>query len=151
MKKITKNEIQNVLRTGEVTDIWRICYKVIGRRPTDTEVYNFVRAYAPTKKIYNMALYFAYVRKPKQNKTTLSENYRVKNCRHIAMRMLREEIANGITPYSKRPMIWGNNLYFAPPVYWHEDYNMYFSMPIKGNERFCELLFRVADKYYNYN
>lgn len=148
MKKTTKKEIRNVLRTGEVTYIWRICYKVIGRRPTSLEVYNFVRAYAQTKKIYNMALYFAYVRKPRNNELKRNVDFHFANCRHIAMSMFRQEISTEITSYTKRPIIWENSLFFASPVYRQEDYNKRYIMPVKGNERFCELLCRVGDKYF---
>lgn len=148
MKKITKNEIQNVLRTGEVTDIWRTCYKVIGRRPTSMEVYNFVRSYAPTKKIYNMALYFAYVRKQRYDNAKRNTDFHFANCRHIAMSMLRQEISAEMTSYTKRPIIWGNSLFFASPIYRQEDYNKKYIMPVKGNERFCELLCSVADRFF---
>lgn len=95
-----------------------------------------------------MALYFAYVRKPRNNELKRNVDFHFANCRHIAMSMFRQEISTEITSYTKRPIIWENSLFFASPVYRQEDYNKRYIMPVKGNERFCELLCRVGDKYF---
>lgn len=43
--------------------------------------------------------------------------------------------------------IWGyTNLYLASPDYQHEDYNKSILLPIKGNERACELLIKLSKK-----
>ena len=50
--------------------------------------------------------------------------------------------------YAKRPMLGKTHLYFCSPVYGHDDYNKVRSIPIAGNERFCELLIKYANKYF---
>lgn len=64
-----------------------------------------------------------------------------------AMTMLREWIADPTSNYAKKPMYGFTHLYFCSPVYGHRDYNKWQAIPIKGNERFCELIVKLGEKY----
>lgn len=152
-KRITKKAIQSVVRTGDRTAIWRMCYKVIGKRPKRGDVYHFVEEYAPTVKArrmaYNIACLAGIIRYG-ENVSAMHDYYR-DNIRHITMCMLREEIARGTDNYTKRPIMGKTHLYFASPFFGHKDYNKASVMPIHGNERFCELICKLADKYIPMN
>ena len=147
-KRITKKAIQSVIRTGDRTAIWRMCCHVIGKRPERHEVYNFVTEYAPTVKARRMAYNIAYwgVNRHRCRDKGWYDFYR-DNYRHITMCKLREEIARGTDNYTKRPIMGKTRLYFASPFFGHGDYNKACMMPIRGNERFCELICKLADKY----
>lgn len=60
---------------------------------------------------------------------------------------LRGQLSREIDNYTKRPVLGINHLYFCSPVYGHKDYNKYVMLPIKGNEKFCNLMVALADKY----
>lgn len=147
-ERITKKAIQSVVRTGDRTAIWRMCYKVIGKRPKRGDVYNFVEEYAPTAKARRMAYNVAFwgIYRHRYDSKCGYDFYRY-NYRHMAMCKLREEIARGIDNYTKRPIMGKTHLYFASPFFGHKDYNKASVMTIHGNERFCELICKLADKY----
>ena len=147
-ERITKKAIQSVLRTGDRTAIWRMCFHVIGKRPTRNEVYDFVKDYAPTVKIRRTAYDIAYwgINRHRYDSKGGYDFYR-DNYRHMAMCKLREEIARGTDNYTKRPIMGKTRLYFASPFFGHDDYNKACMMSIRGNERFCDLICKLADKY----
>lgn len=61
---------------------------------------------------------------------------------------LKEQCLDPASNYAKRPMLGHTHLYFCSPVYGHSDYNKWCALPIKGNERFCELVIKYADKFF---
>ena len=148
VKQFTKKFIQSVLKTGNRTRIWHLYFKVTGERPTRSAVYNFVRNNAPTIKVSKKAFDIAYwgINRHHNNGKGGYDYYRV-NVRHITMNTLRDEIARGVDNYTKRPIMGKTHLYFASPLFGHEDYNKTRMLRIEGNERFCELICKVADKY----
>ncbi len=62
---------------------------------------------------------------------------------------LKEQCSNPHSNYAKRPMLGYTHLYFCSPIYGHSDYNKWPALPIEGNERFCELVIKYADKFFN--
>lgn len=152
-KSITKKQIVSVIRTQDSTQIYRLYYQVYGIKPVDVEVCKFIQQFAPTDKLYKAAYNIA-CRSGRKFRPTVELNehctyieWKNANIRQITMQQLRREIARGVDGYTKRPIMGKTNLYFASPVYGHHDYNKSIAMPISGNERFCELICRLADKY----
>lgn len=72
--------------------------------------------------------------------------YTERNERMIAYRKLLEYLKMPKSPYAKRPIYGYTHIYFCSPVYGHKDYNKWRSIPIKGNERFCEILVNVGKR-----
>ena len=67
--------------------------------------------------------------------------------KHQVIAALKKFIADPTSNYAKKPMYGYSNLYFCSPVYGHKDYNKWRAIPIKGNERFCELIVKLGEKY----
>lgn len=152
-KTITKKQIVSVIRTQDATQIYRLYHHIYGIKPVDVEVCKFIQQFAPTDKIYNAAYDIAcHCARKYHSNLSLGEfnkyrEWKKANIRQIVMQRLRYEITRGVDGYTKRPIMGDTNLYFASPVYGHNDYNKFIAMPISGNERFCELICRLADKY----
>lgn len=152
-KTITKKEIVSVIRTQDPTQIYRFYHHIYGIKPVNVEVCKFIQQFAPTDKLYNAAYDITHYSGRKFRLIADMDEYRKHvewekaHIRQLAMQKLRREIARGVDSYTKRPIMGKTNLYFASPVYGHRDYNKSIAMPISGNERFCELICRLADKY----
>ena len=150
---ISKKRIQQVLRTLDRTAIFRLTKTIYG----DAErlhVYDLVRLYGPTQKIRSLARDIAYFNERRHDLVTSVKRhleYQNDNKYHIAMAWFRYFVKKPNSPYAKRPIIGKTNLYFASPIYLHDDYNKWRCMPIAGNERFCETICKLADKYFPTN
>lgn len=150
---ITKKNIQSILRTMDPTQIFRLYYIIFGGKVTRSQVYDFIKNYAPNMKIWNKAWELSHSQKHNEQRNDWNKpwkiiQFREQNAKHIAIQALRDEIARGFDSYTKRPIMGHTHLYFASPVYQHSDYNKWCAMPIKGNEKFCETICRLADKYF---
>ena len=142
-------EIHEVLRSMDRTAIFRLVKTIYGEVDYRM-VYNFVYRYGPTKKIRNYAYDIAYFHL-RRHYYEYDEQYLEfeKSFKyHIAMSWFRYFIKKPNSPYTKRPIMGNTHLYFASPVYLHDDYNKWLCMPIAGNERFCETICKLADKYF---
>ena len=153
-KKFTKKYIQSVLRTEDPTQIYRLVNQVKGT-VTKRVVYEFIDDFAPTQKIARLAYELTYgqnkhhTERQLRGRTAINHLlYREANIKHCVLEAFREEMSRGLDNYTKRPMIEGKHLWFCSPYYGYKDYNKHKMMPIKGNERFCELLVKLADKYF---
>lgn len=152
MKKVTKKEVAKVLRTMDSTQIFHLHFKMFGHSEKH-HVYNFIRDNAPSVKVFKKAYEIAYPNKH-QNERLRYESAILKKhglpCVSKAriVEFLKEQITDVKSPYSKRPMYGFTNLYFCSPIYKHSDYNKHRTIPIKGNERFCEVLIKYADKFF---
>lgn len=150
-KSISKKYIQSVIRTMDATQIFRLVHIIYGGKVEREQVYDFIQEFAPTNKTYKAAYMIAYTRNSYQAEPTAmihaSLSFRKDNEKHIAIQALRDEIARGFDSYTKRPIMGHTHLYFASPVYQHRDYNKWRAMKIEGNEHFCEVICRLADKY----
>lgn len=148
-RTIAKKQIQNILRTENRTEIFRLFHQIYGGKVERKALYLFIQEFAPTLRVREAAYRLAYEKNvlvlPNESANYLS--WRRANIRHIAMSAFRDEVKRGTDRYTKRPMIWHTHLYFCSPIYGHRDYNRWQVMLTKGNERFCELLCQLADKY----
>lgn len=155
-KKFTKKYIQSVLRTEDPTQIYRLVHQVKGVKVvTQHIVFDFIYEFAPTQKIAHSAYELTYGQNKHYTERQLRGaasinylNYYEANIKHCVLEAFREEIKRGLDKYTKRPMIVGKHLWFCSPYYGYKDYNKHKMMPIKGNESFCDLLVKVADKYF---
>lgn len=151
-KNISKKYIQDILRTEDPTQIFRLCHKVCGDTKRST-VYDFFREYAPTVKLYKKAYDIVYGCKRQERAMTDEERTKAveffyANNKHIVVNRLREEIARGLDNYTKVPMMSGRYLHFVSPVYRLADYNAWRAIAVKGNERFCEVVCEVVKKHF---
>lgn len=152
-KNVTKKHIEAVLRSMNQTSIYRLYHKIYGVKPTFSGVFDFIRQFAPTDKVRSEALSLTKSNSDKQallygrdwSKKTIA--YHRSFPLSTAMSIFRHELSRGSDSYSKRPFYGRTHLYFCSPVFGHADYNKSRSVPIEGNERFCELLVRLADKH----
>ena len=152
-EKITKKEIERVLRTLDSTQIFRLYHRIFGDACND-RVFDFVEQYAPTKRIKLAAWRIAYSEKHKWHRQRIDEkvirNHGIYHGNDLIefVAYLKQQCADASSSYAKRPMMGKTHLYFCSPVYGHNDYNKIRSIPIAGNERLCELAIRYADKYF---
>lgn len=154
-KNIAKKSVWSVLRTMDATQIFRLVHIIYGGKVERKQVYDFIREYAPSNRVYDAAYKIAYTGNCHQAEpmamVCASIRFQKENEKHIAIQEFRNEIARGLDSYTKRPIMGKTHLYFASPVYQHSDYNKWRAMEIKGNERFCEVICRLADKYFPIN
>ena len=171
--KATTKEIVKTLRTNDTTKICKLYKRIFGEVPTkeswvyvDGEkitykhldgfaVYQWAKDYATSRKM-DRALYVNLDRASHKWKySCYDEPYR--HAPHGMYEPLRKQYiveellkncADPTSNYAKRPMYGYTHLYFCSPVYGHSDYNKWRAIPIKGNERFCELVVRYADKFF---
>lgn len=155
-KNITKKYIQEVLRTMDSTRIFRLCHIIYGGKVEKSTVYSFIKDFAPTNKIADAAYLLAYIGKEVDMARCDVEAingvaFQHDNEKHLVMESFRNELKRGFDNYTKRPIMGHTYLYWASPFYGHNDYNKSRALPIEGNERFCELICRLADKYFPMN
>lgn len=151
-KNITKKEIQNVLRTMNATKIFRL-HKIMFGNVDRWSISDFIFNYAPTEKVSRAAWKIAY----NNSNAIKRSDYEIISCRlhgrytgkdlKQAVDAVKEYIADPCNPYAKKPMMGFTHLYFCSPAYGHQDYNKWRSIEIKGNEKFCETICKLADKY----
>ncbi len=149
---ISKKNIKSVLRTMDATKIFRLVHIIYGGKVERKQVFDFIKEYAPSDKVAREAYKIAYMGNKYQAEpmamVRASIRFQKDNEKHYAIQCLKENIARGLDSYTKRPIMGHTHLYFASPVYQHSDYNKWRSLEIKGNERFCEVICRLADKYF---
>ena len=149
-KRISKKHIQNVLRTMDRTQIFRLYLQIYGFIDR-SGIYAFINKFSPTNSVYLAAYSLALGREEldySMDQDGKSWQYQQANKYHIAMDWFRYYIKNQNSQYSKRPIIHGSYLFFVSTIYGIDDYNRWKCMPIAGNERFCETICKLADKYF---
>ena len=153
MRKVSKKEIQKVLRTLDTTQIFAMYHRIYGN-VTRKGVYDFIRKYAPSQRVCRNAYDIAYSNKNERKraryeyKSLLRNGFFHGNQRKEVVDKLKEECQDPTSNYAKRPMLGHTHLYFCSPIYGHSDYNKCRMIPIEGNERFCELVIKYADKFF---
>ena len=153
-KRITVKQIQSVLRGMNPTEIFRLYFQIYGGKVERTDVFKFIKKYAPSQKVSRNAYNIAYAKNSNKpistDQTRKAIAWKAANAKHLAIEALKEHIEVWKTnpAYAKRPMMGNINLWFCSPVYGFSDYNKWMSMPIEGNERFCETICKLADKYF---
>lgn len=154
-KSISLKQVHSVLRTKNTTEIFRLYHKIYGGKVEKSAVIRFIEEFAPTIKISRTAFGIVYDSHIKLlHETTFEDvNYhawKVANAKHIALQAFKDNIRmwSESPNYAKRPMMGRTHLWFCSPAFGHRDYNKWCAMPIKGNERFCETICKLADKYF---
>ena len=150
-KSISLKNIQKILRTMDRTQIFRLYVQIFGKLDRN-ELYFFIVLNAPSKRVSRAAYDLAFrraERKYSDEEDRKHWQFIRDNIYHVAIEEFKEYAKNPESPYAKRPMMGYTHLYFASPIYRLEDYNKWEVMPIKGNERFCETICKLADKYFN--
>lgn len=159
-KRISKKYIVKVLRSMNTTEIFRLYHQIYGGKVTADDVYTFIDEFITSLRTYrkihtevfDTLHHYKSIDDPQRlDQSRKAWDFREKNAKHLAVQALREEIARGLDGYTKRPIMGRTHLYFASPVYGHRDYNKWRSIEIKGNEHFCEVICRLADKYFPLN
>ena len=159
-KRITKKHIVKVLRSMNTTEIFRLYHQLYGGKVTEKDVYTFIDEFITSDRTYRKihTEVFNTLHHCKSidalqrlDQSRKSCDFSEKNAKHFAAQALREEISRGLDGYTKRPIMGFTHLYFASPFYGHRDYNKWRSVEIKGNERFCEIMCKLADKYFPLN
>lgn len=159
-KKIPKYEIQRILRTLDPTKIFRLYKSIYGGAIKRVKLYDFIREYAPTRKVYMASCDIAFNRKHTEESIALERAIIRKHGlfnlnrgfrRKIVVDEMKKQICDPCSNYAKRPMYSLDRKYlsFCSPVYRHSDYNRWeCAIEVDGNERFCELVIRYADRYF---
>lgn len=150
-RNITKKEIREVIKSENVNKIFYLYHRIFGGKVRHGDVYNFINEYRPSKKIN--ALHLAYDTK-RDYRIKIDEIMRKNKGRYMqgelsqTISYLRAQIANPKSDYSKKPFIFRGELCFGHPAYLQKDYNFVRFMKVEGNERFCELVCKIGEKYF---
>ena len=150
-KVITKKEIEAVLRSMDQTAIFRTYFKLYGIKPKYHNVARFIKDFAPTKKIEDAAWKLVetnasksdYYYRYNADVAWVAEHWPVS---YIA-KYFKAQLERRFGKYAKKPFLGETHLYFCSPMFGLRDYNKWRSISIKGNEKLCDLLIRIADKY----
>ena len=140
--KITKKEIQRVIRTMDRTQIYRIA-KLSGIDVTyKHSVYYFILYFAPTKRSFNQAYNIAYPTKRYYDGSVFMP------IRH-AIEYAKYQISNGTisTNYRKKLIVGNKNIYWCHPGYEHDDYNKWIAFP--NNDKYRRVSYLI-NKYLGY-
>lgn len=150
-KKVTKKQIRSTLRALNRTEIFRLYAQSFGEVRRSC-LYEWIMSNAPSERIRKSAYSIAYgsdrqgERYPGERKRSF-EFYQA-NPRHCAMGIVRAEFRRGLDKYTRIPYFENNKLRFCNYRYGLSDYNGYVLLYVRDNERFCELLYRVARRYF---
>ena len=153
-KKITVKKIQSVMRGMNPTEIFRLYVQIYGGKVERMAVVRFIQKYAPSKRVYKNAYNIAFTRNANKpistDQSRKSHDWKIANGKHLTIEALKKNIEIWKTDphYAKRPIMCIAHLWFCSPVYRFSDYNKWMSIRIEGNERFCETICKLADKYF---
>ncbi len=145
--KITKKEIQKVLRLQNKTELFKLYKKIYGVIDR-SGICDFVRKYAPSNKVARGAYAIAHI----SQHDCVDDCYKGKHGyfaplpRQEAVDYTKEMVKKP-SAYAKYPIMGQTHLYFASVSYGHSDYNKWRSVPIKGNEIFVDTLIRYVKKF----
>lgn len=154
-KKVTKKQIERTLRSLNQTEIFRLYATIYGSVKRSC-LMDWICENAPSEKVRKKAYRIAYL-SSKYNSfgerfTGASHNlwrWNLENPRQIAMMIIRREFARGFDKYTRVPYLYDGKLWLCNYRYGLKDYNGYALLEIRGNERFCNLLFRVARRHFD--
>lgn len=151
-KKYSKKSIIAIIRRGEPTEIFRLCFHLNGE-VSKKSVCELIRNFAPSKKIKDTAYEIAYRSAHKfqpLSSTELSREseYYEANKIHMIVNRLRYYINGKKDSYTKTPTLIEGQLFWASPNYGSQDYNKSFICDYQGNEKLCNLLVKLGKKYF---
>lgn len=143
--KTTKKNIQNIIRAGNRTDIFKIA-KSCGINVNDrSSLFDWYKSYATSDKIrrraYDICFYEnRFYAACNEGRNTLSPALRAFNFAKLQKK-------EGKSNYLK-VLIGGNSsIYWASPEYGHSDYNKSIAMPNTEKNR---AIARVINKYLSF-
>ena len=145
-KTTSIKHIQKVLRTMDRTQIFRLYFQIFGKIDRH-DLYLFIIKYAPSKRVRNAAnciVYYQYIPKSQEEIQKRLEFLNA-NIYHRTIELLKVHIKDK----QKRPVMGKTHLYFVDIFPGSSEIGNLKIMPIKGNERFCETICKLADKYFN--
>lgn len=154
IKKITKKKIWETLKSQNRTAIYKLVKEIKGKA-NKVEVMDFIRENSKTEKIYKRAYEIAYgtieewCQRSWHNKNNKHGYFEPLKKQEI-VEYLKKQTSKPINNYTKLPFYGITHLYFCSPIYVHRDYNKWCAIPIKGNEKFCELIINYAHKKIQY-
>ena len=145
--KITKKTIATELKSLDITRTYRIA-KICGvNLQNRNELYHWIISNAPTEKVKNKAYEVAFEsNRPKMVKNGFfipsPQNRVLKTIYHAKIEMSEKR-----GRYSKILIFGNNNIYWASPIYQHDDYNKSIAMPrTQKNEKLAYLINRILIK-----
>jgi|GEM_PF-4183909 len=140
--KVTKKQIQEILKSENRTEIFKLVKKVVGNCNQST-VFKFIQSNAKTQKMHNSAYHIAYCGRLKY------AEFEVEKCITFVGKMRHYADEYRINPNSSyaKTLIKGNtHAYWASPIYGHSDYNKSRAFKLLGNERLFEILCKYMSK-----
>lgn len=122
MKKPSKTQIKKALRNQNTTEIFKIA-KMYGIDINEKiNIYNFIKEFAPSQKVYKNAYKLSFG-------CADFKNFRIKHTtinqpikEVIRWAKYQKEKCKG-TNYLKNLILGNSNIYWASPIYKHQDYN----------------------------
>lgn len=134
---------------GTATDLCKCFVKCTGLKYNRYEAQEFFYTFKRSMKQYRRMRNVLYNAEGKHSRC-IYEYDQYYGRRWQCVEELKRNIREGMTNYTKVPVLGYTHLYFVSPYYGHSDYNKWCALPIKGNEKFCATLIKVAKKYFEY-
>lgn len=145
----TREEIRKIMSKGSATDLAKCFVVCTGIKYYWVEAIEFFGRFTRSKKQYKRMNNLIFEARMKHGRC-IYEYEQYFGRRWQCVEELKRNIREGLTNYTKVPVLGYTHLYFVSPYYGHRDYNKWCALPIKGNEKFCETLIKVAKKYFEY-
>lgn len=145
----TREEIRSLMSNGSATDLCKCFVKCTGLKYNRFDAQEFFATFTRSKKQYIRVKELLYGAETKHSRC-IYEYDQYYGRRWQCVEELKRNIREGLTNYTKVPVLGYTHLYFVSPYYGHSDYNKWCALPIKGNEKFCEKLIKVAKKHFEY-
>lgn len=145
----TREEIRGIMSHGTATDLCKCFVKCTGLKYHRYDAIEFFSTFTRSKKQYRRIKDVLHIAEYKHSRYT-HEDEQYFGRRWQCVEELKRNIKDGLNNYTKVPVLGYTHLYFVSPYYGHKDYNKWCALPIKGNEKFCETLIKVAKKYFEY-
>ena len=146
--KITKKTIATELKSLDITRTYRIA-KICGvNLKNKMDIYNWIKSNAPTEKVKNKAYEIAYESdRKKMVKNGFFMPSKPNNRVLATISHAKFEMTEKRGRYSKILIFGNTNIYWASPIYQHDDYNKSISMPKNPkNEKLAYLINRILIK-----
>jgi len=144
--KITKKQIEKILRTQNSTEIFKLAKMCGVDVKNKINVCLFIRDNAPCQRVYRNAYKLSvnadYLKHQRAKITNIYMPIR------DLVNYVREQKKLGESNYAKMLIVGNKNIYWASPNYQHSDYNKGIAMP--NNEKNRELAKKI-NKMLGYN
>ena len=145
----TREEIREIISHGTATDLCKCFVKCTGLKYNRFDAQEFFATFTRSKKQYKRMKDLLYTAEGKHLQC-IDEYDQYYGRRWQCVEELKRNIRGGLNNYTKVPVLGYTHLYFVSPYYGHSDYNKWCALPIKGNEKFCATLIKLAKKYFEY-